>query len=61
MKTMGVDIIKIKARVALFGTATVTGYALYGTVKNLVTEPALFVTVRKKLKSVAIYKHYLAL
>ena len=40
-------------RVALFGTATVAGYALYGTVKNMVTEPALFGTVMKKLKLVA--------
>ena len=37
-------------RVALFGTATVSGYALFGTVKILVTEPALFGTVRKKIK-----------
>ena len=42
-----------KKRVALFGTATVSGYALYGTVKNMVTEPALFGTVMKKLKLVA--------
>ena len=44
-----------KYRVALFGTATVAWYALYGTVKNMVAEPALFGTVIKKLKLVAWY------
>ena len=36
---MGKHIVSgVSFRVALFGTATVTGYALFGTVKNLVTE-----------------------